>query len=78
MSETDIISSIAPQLTQLGLGAVILTTVIKWMNSVERNLNDMLRILDEIKDYSNDLNHEIDYLADSINRLIDKRYNDKL
>lgn len=77
MSETDIISSMAPQLTQLGLGAIILTTVLKWMNSVERNLNDMLRILDEIKDYSNDLNHEIDYLADSINRLIDKRYNNK-
>lgn len=78
MSETDIISSIAPQLTQLGLGAIILTTVLKWMNSVERNLNDMLRILDEIKDYSNDLNHEIDYLTDTINRLIDKRYGDKI
>lgn len=78
MSEADIISSMAPQLSQLGLGAIILMTVLKWMNSVERNLNDMLRILDEIKDYSSDLNHEINYLTDTINRLIDKRYSDKL
>jgi hypothetical protein len=69
----DIISILLPQATQMGFGAIMIFAVMKWLVNIERELNDISRILQEIRSDASMLNKSMNSLTDAINTL-NKRY----
>jgi len=69
----DIISILLPQATQIGFGTIVIFAVMKWLVNIERELNDISRILQEIRNDASMLNRSMNSLTDAINTL-NKRY----
>ncbi len=69
----DIISILLPQATQVGFGAIMIFAVMRWLVNIERELNDINRILQEIRSDASMLNKSMNSLTEAIDTL-NKRY----